>query len=165
MNKIVKNVVAYATMATLGAATLTGCGKEKEEKITKPAIETVVEPKGEEIHKGDKKVFEPHKHVFCKRINGDFENGYRIEAPEGYRVLTVTNRTDPYYNTSKTLSCDVWYENEEEVEATAIYDESLKKYDGIYEYDIFIGESEYLSKGLGEKIVNYVNNYIYESFL
>lgn len=39
------------------------------------------------------------------------------------------------------------------------------KYDSIYEYDIFIGEPEYLSRGLGEKIVNYVNNYIYENYL
>ena len=49
------------------------------------------------------------------------------------------------------------------------YDDSksdvLIKYDSIYEYDIFIGEPEYLSRGLGEKIVNYVNNYIYENYL
>jgi len=43
--------------------------------------------------------------------------------------------------------------------------EALIKYDNIYEYDIFIGESEYLSKGLGAKIVNYINNYIYENYL
>ena len=42
---------------------------------------------------------------------------------------------------------------------------TLIKYDSIYEYDIFIGEPEYLSRGLGEKIVNYVNNYIYENYL
>ena len=42
---------------------------------------------------------------------------------------------------------------------------TLIKYDSIYEYDIFIGELEYLSRGLGEKIVNYVNNYIYENYL
>ena len=29
--------------------------------------------------------------------------------------------------------------------------ELLKKYDSIYEYDIFIGESKYLSRGLGKK--------------
>jgi len=42
---------------------------------------------------------------------------------------------------------------------------TLIKYDSIYEYDIFIGEPEYLSRGLGEKIINYVNNYIYENYL
>ena len=35
--------------------------------------------------------------------------------------------------------------------------ESFKKYDSIYEYDIFIGESEYLSRGIGTQIIKYVN--------
>ena len=43
--------------------------------------------------------------------------------------------------------------------------EALIKCDSMYEYDIFIGESEYLSRGLGSKIVNYINNYIYENYL
>ena len=43
--------------------------------------------------------------------------------------------------------------------------DSLIKYNSIIEYDIFIGESEYLSRGIGTKIVNYVNNYIYENYL
>ena len=43
--------------------------------------------------------------------------------------------------------------------------ESLKKYDSIYEYDIFIGESKYLSRGIGTQIIKYVNNYIYENYL
>ena len=43
--------------------------------------------------------------------------------------------------------------------------ESFKKYDSIYEYDIFIGESEYLSRGIGTQIIKYVNNYIYEKYL
>lgn len=43
--------------------------------------------------------------------------------------------------------------------------ESLKKYDSIYEYDIFIGEPEYLSRGIGTQIIKYVNNYIYEKHL
>lgn len=43
--------------------------------------------------------------------------------------------------------------------------ESLKKYDSIYEYDIFIGESEYLLREIGTKVVNYINNYIYENYL
>ena len=41
----------------------------------------------------------------------------------------------------------------------------LKKYDNIYEYDIFIGEKEYLSKGIGSKIIKYVNNYIYNKYM
>ena len=43
--------------------------------------------------------------------------------------------------------------------------DKLIKYDNVFEYDIFIGESEYLSRGIGTKAVNYVNNYIYENYL
>ena len=39
------------------------------------------------------------------------------------------------------------------------------KYDSIYEYDIFIGESKCLSRGIKTQIVKYVNNYIYENCL
>ena len=42
--------------------------------------------------------------------------------------------------------------------------EKLKNYDSIFEYDIFIGEPDYISKGLGTQIVNYVNNYIYKNY-
>lgn len=41
----------------------------------------------------------------------------------------------------------------------------LIKYNNIFEYDIFIGDSEYLCRGFGTKIVNYVNNYIYDNYL
>ena len=37
-------------------------------------------------------------------------------------------------------------------------------YNNIYEYDIFIGEEEYLSKGIGTIIVNLVNEMIYEKY-
>lgn len=40
----------------------------------------------------------------------------------------------------------------------------LKNYKNIYEYDLFIGEEDYLSKGIGNKIVNLVNKKIYEKY-
>ena len=40
----------------------------------------------------------------------------------------------------------------------------LNKFNNIYEYDLFIGIEEYLSKGLGAKIVNLVNDYIYSKY-
>ena len=43
--------------------------------------------------------------------------------------------------------------------------DKLNKYNNIYEYDIFIGEEEYLSKGIGTEIVNYINKYIYNKYL
>lgn len=41
----------------------------------------------------------------------------------------------------------------------------LKKYKNIYEYDFFIGEVEYLSKGIGTKIITCVNDIIYNKFI
>ena len=43
--------------------------------------------------------------------------------------------------------------------------DALIKYNNIFEYDIFIGEVEYLSRGIGTQIVNYINNYIYDNYL
>ena len=42
--------------------------------------------------------------------------------------------------------------------------EGLDQYKKIYEYDIFIGETEYLSKGIGVKVVNLVNKMIYSKY-
>ena len=41
----------------------------------------------------------------------------------------------------------------------------LIKYGSIFEYDIFIGDLKYLSRGIGVEAVNYVNNYIYDNYL
>lgn len=40
----------------------------------------------------------------------------------------------------------------------------LKKYSNIYEYDIFIGEKEFLSKGLGTTIIGIINDLIYKKY-
>lgn len=40
----------------------------------------------------------------------------------------------------------------------------LENYKNIYEYDLFIGEEEYLSKGIGSNVVNLVNKMIYENY-
>ncbi len=40
----------------------------------------------------------------------------------------------------------------------------LDKYKNTYEYDLFIGEEEYLNKGIGKKIVDNINNKIYEEY-
>lgn len=36
--------------------------------------------------------------------------------------------------------------------------------DNTYEYDLFIGEEEYLNKGIGTKVVNKVNSIIYDKY-
>lgn len=33
-----------------------------------------------------------------------------------------------------------------------------------YEYDLFIGEKEYLNKGIGTQIVNFIDNYIFDTY-
>ena len=42
--------------------------------------------------------------------------------------------------------------------------DKLDNYKNIYEYDIFIGEEKYLSKGIGTKIINLVNDNIYKKY-
>ena len=44
-----------------------------------------------------------------------------------------------------------------------IYNE-LKNDNILYEYDIFIGDIDYLSKGIGTKIVKIINDYIYLNY-
>ena len=40
----------------------------------------------------------------------------------------------------------------------------LNNYKNIYEYDLFIGEEEYLNKGIGVDIVNYASNLIFKKY-
>ncbi len=40
----------------------------------------------------------------------------------------------------------------------------LDKYNNIYEFDIYIGEDNYLSKGIGSLVINYVKDYIYSNY-
>lgn len=46
-----------------------------------------------------------------------------------------------------------------------LYDDILSNYNNVYEYDVFIGEVDYLSKGIGTEIVNYINEYIFKNLL
>ena len=45
-----------------------------------------------------------------------------------------------------------------------LFDE-IKEYNNIYEYDIFIGERNYLYKGIGSEVINILNKYIYDNYL
>ena len=40
----------------------------------------------------------------------------------------------------------------------------LQNYKNIYEYDLFIGEEDYLSKGIGSNVVKLINKMIYEKY-
>ena len=43
-------------------------------------------------------------------------------------------------------------------------DIKFKNYKNIYEYDVFIGEEEYLSKGIGSRCINKINEKIYKEY-
>lgn len=83
----------------------------------------------------------------------EIENKYKNKLLENQQQLFFIN-----YNDNKIGFVQIYKYDDNK-------SKTLIKYDSIYEYDIFIGEPEYLSRGLGEKIVNYVNNYIYENYL
>ena len=40
----------------------------------------------------------------------------------------------------------------------------LENYKNIYEYDIFIGEIDYLHKGIGKEAINIINKFIYDNY-
>ena len=42
--------------------------------------------------------------------------------------------------------------------------EELNQYNNIYEYDLFIGDEEYLSKGIGSIVVKMINEMIYNKY-
>ena len=44
------------------------------------------------------------------------------------------------------------------------YDDKIPNYKNVYEFDLFIGEEEYLSKGIGTIIVNEINDLIYSKY-
>ena len=41
---------------------------------------------------------------------------------------------------------------------------NIGEYNNVYEYDLFIGEEEYLSKGIGTNIIKDINNMIYSKY-
>ena len=83
----------------------------------------------------------------------EIENKYKNKLLANQQHLFFIN-----YNDTKIGFVQIYKYDDQKNDA-------LIKYNSIIEYDIFIGESEYLSRGIGTKIVNYVNNYIYENYL
>jgi aminoglycoside 6'-N-acetyltransferase len=79
-------------------------------------------------------------------------NKYRNKLLEGKQKLFLINYNDNPIGLVQIYKYD-----------DLIFDE-LKEYNNIYEYDIFIGESDYLHKGIGTKVVDFVNKYIYDNY-
>ncbi|MGN1341846.1 MAG: GNAT family N-acetyltransferase [Bacilli bacterium] len=82
------------------------------------------------------------------------------EIENKYKTKLINKKQDLFfinYNKTKIGFVQIYKYDDKKTE-------ELNNYDGIFEYDIFIGESEYLSKGIGTQIVNYINKYIYENY-
>ena len=83
----------------------------------------------------------------------EIENKYKNKLLANQQQLFFIN-----YNDNKIGFVQIYKYDDKKNDA-------LIKYNSIIEYDIFIGESEYLSRGIGTQIIKYVNNYIYEKYL
>lgn len=83
----------------------------------------------------------------------EIEKKYKNKLLDGKQYLFFIN-----YNNIKIGFVQIYKYNDEK-----IYE--LYNYNNIFEYDIFIGESEYLYRGIGSQIISYINNYIYENYL
>lgn len=75
-------------------------------------------------------------------------NKYRNKILSKKQELLIINYNDKDIGLVQIYKC----ENDNRI---------LNKYNNVYEFDIFIGEEDYLSKGLGEKIVNLIKDKIY----
>ena len=98
----------------------------------------------------DKNVYE----WFEQRVlsYGEIKEKYQRKLLEGKQKLFMV-----YYQTKPIGFVQIYQYDD------IIFDE-IKEYKNIYEFDLFIGEVDYLSKGLGSKIVDYVDKYIYDYY-
>lgn len=148
----VKKLAIYGIVGAISLSELTGCLRKNSE--TKNSDNTYIEvPKTEEaifnsnqalnqiqseVKEGETRIFEPYQHLFFIRVGlltadsmyyAENINGGSINIPDGYQVLTIENFAEMERNTSQTGGYDIWFTNEVAVEVTAIYNESIKKYD------------------------------------
>lgn len=108
----------------------------------------------EEIHKwcSNKFVYE----WFEQRILSldEIINKYKNKLNNGKEDLFIIK-----YN-NKNIGLFQIYKFEDDVNIS-----ELNQFKNIYEYDLFIGKEEYLSKGIGSKVVKSINEMIYDKYL
>lgn len=89
------------------------------------------------------------------------------------RILSYEEIVNKYKNKLKEKKQDLYIikSNNRDIGLVQIYKynkdvnlKELNRFKNIYEYDLFIGEEEYLDKGIGRKIVGEVNNKIYNEY-
>lgn len=78
------------------------------------------------------------------------------------RILTYDEIVDKYERKLKEGKQDLYIikSSNKDIGLAQIY----KYKDNTYEYDLFIGEEDYLDKGIGTKVVNEINNIIYTKY-
>ena len=89
------------------------------------------------------------------------------------RKLSYEEIVDKYNNKLKNTNQDLFIikSNNIDIGLIQIYKfkkdisvSILDKYKTIYEYDLFIGEEEYLNRGIGQKIVDEINNILFKKY-
>lgn len=104
-------------------------------------------------------------HKWCK-------NKYIYEWFE-QRELSLNEITTKYKNKLKNKEQELFIIkcNQIDIGFTQIYKfendnniKNIERYKNIYEFDIFIGEEEYLFKGIGSSIIRKINNMIYSNY-
>ena len=128
-----------ALLLSMGIATtlLSGCTTEQKNEIlaeTKQAATMETTEVVEEQKKVEKKTFAAGQHVFFKRYysNKKYSEdilGGQIIIPEGYEILDIENFTEKWGYGSQTGGFDVWFINNQEVEAEPIYNATFESYD------------------------------------
>ena len=100
------------------------------------------------------------------------QNKYVYEWFE-QRKLTIKEIEEKYKNKLKEKKQDLYIImcNDIDIGLVQIYPfnndvniDTLKQYNNIYEYDLFIGEEQYLNKGIGKQIIKKINQKIYNEY-
>ncbi len=126
----VRNLAIFGLVGTLSCFSLAGCGNASSNPENKED-----EVKSEQIVTDEEKYFDVGEHMFFERywltglIDAEDIDGGSITIPDGYSVYTIENFTKKYGNGSETGGYDVWFVNDEPVEAKKVYNESLETYD------------------------------------
>ncbi len=128
-----KKVLSLVLATGISAVLLTGCtdtsapvvGDVKTEaKMVQVAVEDQAETR----------VFAPYEHVYFKRYDLSGETptrvmGGQVTVPFGYEILDIEPFIIKSGYGSRTGGFDVWFINNQEVEATSIYNKELGYYD------------------------------------
>lgn len=83
----------------------------------------------------------------------EIRNKYKNKLKEGKQLLFIIQCNN------KDIGLLQLYKFENDINL-----KELEQYKNIYEYDLFIGEEDYLSKGIGPKIINLINKEIYSKY-